>query len=257
MKELKELKELKEFFTDTSFFKSFNQFTELPFIIYHDYIKDTIFELKNHHLILSKTDFISDWYQYYKKIRHNFFFVKDEMVLFRGYYNLIYAAFPIRRPDKILIGTFIFGGFRSKTSHDRILDLHHFPIFDNLDIENRCLKIYHHISKHLQNKTLYFSIQTEIYKQLKNKPTLVEISKSLKINQKKIKDEIFKQTGLSFSKFVFKLKFDFACQQLIHTEKTIECISDNLGFMNSPSFIRFFKSQTSLSPLNFRKKYKN
>ncbi|NCB82486.1 MAG: AraC family transcriptional regulator [Bacilli bacterium] len=40
---------------------------------------------------------------------------------------------------------------------------------------------------------------------------------------------------------------------MTHTEKSIKHISDNLGFMNASSFIKFFKNKTSETPLIYRK----
>ncbi|WP_460058422.1 helix-turn-helix domain-containing protein [Pseudolactococcus yaeyamensis] len=223
--------------------------------MYHDYIKDEILELKNTHPILLNSKLAGDWYQHYKNFRQNFFFTENEIFLFRGYYDLIYSTFPIQKTnDDTLFGAFVYGGFRSKTSRDKILDFYHFPILDNHDIKNKCFKIYLHLSKHLKTKTLYFSIKHEILNHLAINPTLEDISNILKVSQRKIKNEISNQTNLTFSNFVSKLKLEHACHQLQYTDNSIHDISDSIGFMNTSSFIRFFKNKTSQTPLDYRKR---
>jgi AraC-like DNA-binding protein len=76
------------------------------------------------------------------------------------------------------------------------------------------------------------------------------------MSQRKIKNEIFNQTNHTFSNLVSKLKLEHACHLLQNTEKSIQDISDSIGFMNTSSFIRFFRSKTSQTPLDYRKNNK-
>jgi hypothetical protein len=55
---LKGLKELKEYFDDETFLEKLIKFDDIPFIVYHDYNKDKIFELKNNHPILLDSNFL-------------------------------------------------------------------------------------------------------------------------------------------------------------------------------------------------------
>lgn len=198
----------------------------MPFIIYHDYAKDNFFELKNAHPILLDSNLSKNWYQHYKNLQQNFFFTENDIILFRGYYNLIYSTFPIQHANSnVLSGAFVFGGFRSKTSLDKIRNLHTFPILDDQIIQKKCSEFYHYLSRHLHTQTPYISI----------------------------KNEIFNQTNHTFSNLVSKLKLEHACHLLQNTEKSIQDISDSIGFMNTSSFIRFFRSKTSQTPLDYRK----
>ncbi|MGO2939466.1 MAG: helix-turn-helix domain-containing protein [Pseudolactococcus laudensis] len=82
------------------------------------------------------------------------------------------------------------------------------------------------------------------------------MSNLLKISQRKIKNEILKQTNLTFSNFVSKIKLEYARYQLQYTDNSIHDISDSIGFLNTSSFIKFFKSKTSQTPLDYRKNNK-
>lgn len=187
LKELRELRELREYFDDTTFLENLIQFDDIPFIVYHDYTKDKIFELKNAHPILLNSKFSKGWYQHYKNLRQHFFFIENEIILFRGYYDLIYSTFPIQQTDvTTLSGAFVFGGFRSKSSHNQTHKSHTIPIFEDQIIQKKCSKIFYYLSKHLNPQTLYLSIKNEIHKHLATNPTPEDISNLLKISQRKI-----------------------------------------------------------------------
>ncbi|MGB4793441.1 MAG: AraC family transcriptional regulator [Lactococcus chungangensis] len=250
---MKGLKELKEYFDDETFLEKLIKFDDIPFIVYHDYNKDKIFELKNNHPILLDSNFFENWYSHYKNLRQNFFFIENEVILFRGYYDLIYSTFPVQQTDATtLSGAFVFGGLRSKTSQNQTHKFHKIPIFEDQIIKKKCSKIYYYLSKHLHLQTLYLSIKNEIHKHLSENPTPEDISNRLKISQRKIKSEILNHTNLTFSNFVSKLKIEYACHQLQYTDKSLQDISNSIGFMNTSSFVRFFKRKTSQTPLAYR-----
>ena len=248
---------MRELFANTTLYETLKKFDDIPFIIYHDYAKDNFFELKNAHPILLDSNLSKNWYQHYKNLQQNFFFTENDIILFRGYYNLIYSTFPIQHANSnVLSGAFVFGGFRSKTSLDKIRNLHTFPILDDQIIQKKCSEFYHYLSRHLHTQTPYISIKNEIFNRLATNPTLEEISNCLQMSQRKIKNEIFNQTNHTFSNLVSKLKLEHACHLLQNTEKSIQDISDSIGFMNTSSFIRFYRSKTSQTPLDYRKNNK-
>lgn len=97
-------------------------------------------------------------------------------------------------------------------------------------------------------------IQNYILSNLKEAPTLTQLSKVFNYNASYI-SRIFKQkTGLNISQFIAHNKIEKAKDLLLKTDKTIETISKDVGFDNSKYFFCFFKKQTGISPGDFRRK---
>lgn len=62
-----------------------------------------------------------------------------------------------------------------------------------------------------------------------------------------------KRTGGTFTKYVTDLKIQRAKSLLICTELSVEAIADRLNYASASSFARMFKSETSLTPTQYRK----
>ena len=158
---------MRELFANTTLYETLKKFDDIPFIIYHDYAKDNFFELKNAHPILLDSNLSKNWYQHYKNLQQNFFFTENDIILFRGYYNLIYSTFPIQHANSnVLSGAFVFGGFRSKTSLDKIRNLHTFPILDDQIIQKKCNECPLSDTQSVQKWTLRFKVSL-IFRQLR------------------------------------------------------------------------------------------
>ena len=65
---------------------------------------------------------------------------------------------------------------------------------------------------------------------------------------------IFKQlTGTSFTDYLMKYRLDAACDLLLHSGKTVNEISDAVGFTNSSYFYIVFKKNLGCTPSQYRK----
>ena len=58
--------------------------------------------------------------------------------------------------------------------------------------------------------------------------------------------------GINIMEYCNQKRLDKAKQMLLHTNLTVKCIGDELGFTDSYSFSRFFKNAVGMSPLKFR-----
>lgn len=65
-----------------------------------------------------------------------------------------------------------------------------------------------------------------------------------------------KDMGMTYSKYMNKLKLDYAKRLLETTDMHIIDICYECGFNNNPHFVRTFSEATGLSPSEFRKKFK-
>lgn len=65
---------------------------------------------------------------------------------------------------------------------------------------------------------------------------------------------LFKQlTGITFTEYLTKYRLDTACDLLLHTNKTVNEISDAVGFTNSSYFYIVFKKNLGCTPNQYRK----
>ena len=65
---------------------------------------------------------------------------------------------------------------------------------------------------------------------------------------------LFKQlTGVTFSEYLTKFRLDTACDMLLNTGKTVNEISDAVGFTNSSYFYIVFKKNLGCTPNQYRK----
>ena len=62
-----------------------------------------------------------------------------------------------------------------------------------------------------------------------------------------------KHFHINFKQFLNVYRIDYACDQLIHTEKNITDIALNAGFQTMRTFNRAFMTQTGMTPSEFRR----
>jgi len=68
---------------------------------------------------------------------------------------------------------------------------------------------------------------------------------------------LFKEyTGLNISEYLKKTKIRIACELLITTDKSIQDISEILGYQSVTNFNPFFKKNVGLTPFVYRKNHK-
>ena len=66
-----------------------------------------------------------------------------------------------------------------------------------------------------------------------------------------------KHTGLTFKKYLQKLRCEKAKQFLKETDMTIVTICEQVGYSDIKYFFSLFKSIVGLTPNEYRKKYRN
>ena len=68
---------------------------------------------------------------------------------------------------------------------------------------------------------------------------------------------IKKETGMSFTEHLHKIRIQHACRFLINTDLKIKDIAAVIGFNDMKNFNKEFKKQTGYTPSEFRNTYKN
>ncbi|MCX7927389.1 MAG: response regulator [Candidatus Omnitrophica bacterium] len=88
------------------------------------------------------------------------------------------------------------------------------------------------------------------------KISLKEVAEIICLSPKYFSRLFEEKAGMRFTEFRLKAKIDYAKKLLKNSSKTIDQISDELGYKNTESFIRQFKKRTSFTPTEFRQKKK-
>ncbi|SDY72295.1 AraC family transcriptional regulator [Tindallia californiensis] len=86
--------------------------------------------------------------------------------------------------------------------------------------------------------------------------TLEEITDEYNISYSYFSRMFRELTGLSFTRFVTKLKLSFVAEQLLSTDDAIVDISFSCGYKESRQMNRVFKKHFNMSPISMRNKYK-
>lgn len=66
-----------------------------------------------------------------------------------------------------------------------------------------------------------------------------------------------KETGMTPKKYILLFKMNEAKKQLIESDKPLQDIANNVGFLDYNYFIKVFKSFAKSTPLQYRKKFQN
>ena len=66
-----------------------------------------------------------------------------------------------------------------------------------------------------------------------------------------------KEIGMGFSDYVWKLRFEKACQLLKEKTLSVDEVSLAVGYLHSSSFRRKFKQETGLSPTEYAENHTN
>ena len=64
-------------------------------------------------------------------------------------------------------------------------------------------------------------------------------------------------TGKSLSNYILNKKLDKACNLLLNSNLSVSQIADNIGYSSSKGLIYAFKNNYGITPLEFKRKYKN
>lgn len=94
-----------------------------------------------------------------------------------------------------------------------------------------------------------------IEENIENKLTLVNVSKNSYLSPAYL-SRLFKEYfKINFSNYIRTRKIALAQQQLIATDEPIDKVSKRIGFSRANYFNKVFKETTTLTPLQFRKRY--
>ncbi len=83
--------------------------------------------------------------------------------------------------------------------------------------------------------------------------SLEEISSLLYMNKHYLCHLFKEKTGVTLSAYLADKKWEKGCSLLKSTSYTVERIAEMCGFSSSPSFTRFFKEKSGMSPVAYRK----
>lgn len=87
--------------------------------------------------------------------------------------------------------------------------------------------------------------------------TIEQFAEKLGISTTQLNNICKKYVGTSAKQYILELKLTEAKRLLLYSDHNINEVSFGLGFEDSSYFSRIFKNKTSLSPSNFRRKYRN
>lgn len=111
---------------------------------------------------------------------------------------------------------------------------------------------HHSLKEHL----MVLSVIRTVMEQYGNQSmTLESIADSMYISKSTLCRVFKRVTGESFSDYVRRVRMDGACRLLRNTNLTNEQIVYRCGLKDIPSFYHLFKSQISMTPYEYRKKY--
>ncbi len=120
-------------------------------------------------------------------------------------------------------------------------------------------------SENLINKTRANQIEYELQKIedstlfLNSDFSLLFVSKALKINRTYISKTINESKGVSFKKYLAKLRIDHLIELLESEPKyrkySINALGEEIGYTNASSFTRIFKNEVGCSPSEYLKRY--
>ena len=96
-----------------------------------------------------------------------------------------------------------------------------------------------------------------IYMNKSENITLENMAKVCHISPSYFSRLFSKEMGDSFSHYISKLKINWAKELLEQSDKSINEISEELGFNDSGYFIKIFKKYEGVTPFIYRKYYKN
>ncbi|MDE5584581.1 MAG: AraC family transcriptional regulator [Ruminococcus sp.] len=86
--------------------------------------------------------------------------------------------------------------------------------------------------------------------------TLAEVADYLKISSEYLSRLFKKETGMTFSEYINKLKIEEASSLLLFTERSDIEISSLLGFSSQSYFIKIFRKQMGITPKQYKKQYR-
>lgn len=85
-------------------------------------------------------------------------------------------------------------------------------------------------------------------------PTIKSLSKLVFLNEQKLKAGFIKQYQMSIGAFSNYIRMNIASNLLSSTDLSVERIAHKVGYQNTSNFIKMFKKNYHMTPLQFRKR---
>lgn len=82
--------------------------------------------------------------------------------------------------------------------------------------------------------------------------SLKDISQAMDISESYLCKIFKKQTGMTLTYYINRLKIQYACHRLLDSERTISSIARESGYESASYFIRVFKKIVNCTPTEFR-----
>lgn len=86
--------------------------------------------------------------------------------------------------------------------------------------------------------------------------SLSSVTDALHLSKVKVNTILQEEIGMTFSSYVSHLRLDRFCDQLLHTEKSIQTIVTEIGYYDVSSFLRKFKSMKGMTAGQYRSKWR-
>ncbi|HUR21403.1 MAG TPA: AraC family transcriptional regulator [Vicinamibacterales bacterium] len=87
----------------------------------------------------------------------------------------------------------------------------------------------------------------------KESPTLHDVAEAAGVHPVHLAHEFRRKQGLTVGDYIRKLRVEWACQELVRSDKTIVEIAVKAGFSDHSHMTRVFRRETGLTPSEFRK----
>lgn len=125
-------------------------------------------------------------------------------------------------------------------------------------LKNILVKLYRYSLANTENSATAISKVLDYIKNNYASPLNNEILSSMSGYHEYHLNRLFvKYTGTSIHKYILNIRINEAKKMLLTTEHSLATIAENVGFNSNTHFSSYFKQVMGISPLEFRKQFKN
>lgn len=103
------------------------------------------------------------------------------------------------------------------------------------------------VERPIQASLLYLHVH------FRENPRLSDVAKIAHYNTSYFSSVFHRETGMTYSEYLNMLKITYAKELLLSTELKISDVYYKCGFSSHSNFLRLFREQTGLTPMQFRK----
>lgn len=111
------------------------------------------------------------------------------------------------------------------------------------------------IDEHNMSQQVRRYIERQLLKH-KRLATIEETSQHFNLHPQTLRRQL-QQEQTSFTEIKTQTRRDLAIHSLLHSDQSIETIADQLDFSEASAFVRAFKTWSGVTPLNYKKLYKD